>query len=213
MNKNENKNKKIINKEPRNKFNIVVSGAAVTDVCCDDIKEVSMEMGAEIAKKGHTLVTGATTGVPYFSALGCHEAGGENVGFSPAESKIDHVRRYRLPTKPFDLMIYTGSDYAGRDITMTKAADGVIIICGRIGTLHEFTTAVECGKPTGILERSGGISDKIKFILEDNFKVKAPIVFDRNPKTLLEKVLKLVEAENKKANKILAEKKVKTKKY
>lgn len=201
--------KKVIKevKEPRDKFNIVVSGAAITDVCCDNIKEVSMEIGAEIAKRGHTLVTGATTGVPYFSALGCHEAGGENIGFSPAESKIDHVRRYRLPTKPFDLMIYTGSDYAGRDITMTKAADGVVIICGRIGTLHEFTTAVECGKPIAVLERSGGISDKIKFILEDNYKVKAPIVFDKNPKTLIEKLLKLVEADNKKAHKVLSEKK------
>lgn len=212
MQKKEKKQKTIINKEPRDKFNIVVSGAAVTDVCCDDIKEISKEVGAEIARKGHTLVTGATTGVPYFSALGCHEAGGENVGFSPAESKIDHVRRYRLPTKPFDLMIYTGSDYAGRDITMTKAADGVIIVCGRIGTLHEFTTAVECGKPVGVLERSGGISDKIKFILEENPKVKSPIVFDRNPKILVEKLLKLVEADNKKANKILAKSKIKTKK-
>ncbi|MCK9578428.1 hypothetical protein M0R01_02980 [bacterium] len=202
----------INNKEPRDKFNIVVSGAAVVDVCCDNIRELSKDVGAEIARKGHTLVTGATTGVPYFTALGCHEAGGENIGFSPAESKIDHVRRYRLPTKPFDLMIYTGSDYAGRDITMTKAADGVIIVCGRIGTLHEFTTAIECGKPIAVLERSGGISDKIKFILQDNTKIKSPIVFDRNPKVLVEKLLKILETEDKKANKILASKEIKTKK-
>jgi hypothetical protein len=195
--------KEKIYKESKRKFNIVVSGAAVTDLCCDNIKEVAKEVGAEIARRGQTLVTGATTGVPYFSAQGCHEAGGENVGFSPAESKIDHVRRYKLPIDPFDLIIYTGSDYVGRNIIMTKSADGVIIICGRTGTLHEFATAVECGKPVGILEKSGGTADKIKFILDESKKIKSPIVFDRDPKSLVEKLMKLVEADNKKASKIL----------
>ncbi|MDD5639494.1 MAG: hypothetical protein PHR47_01660 [Candidatus Pacebacteria bacterium] len=192
-------------KKVRKKFNIVVSGAAVMDICCDNVKELAKIVGSEIAKSGHTLVTGATTGVPYFAALGCHEAGGENLGFSPAESKVDHVRRYKLPIDPFDLIVYTGSDYVGRNVTMTKSADGVIIICGRTGTLHEFATAVECGKPVAILEKSGGTSDKIKFILDESKKIKSPIVFERNPKVLVEKLLKLVEADDKKASKILNE--------
>ncbi|MDD4409040.1 MAG: hypothetical protein PHW52_00105 [Candidatus Pacebacteria bacterium] len=193
------KNSKTVKKN----YNIVVSGAAVVDVCCDNIKEISKEVGAEIAKKGHTLVTGATSGVPYFAALGCHEAGGMNIGFSPAESKLEHVKRYRLPVDPFDVIIYTGSDYVGRDVTMTKSADGVIIICGRIGTLHEFTTAVECGKPVGILDKSGGMADKIRYILDENRRIKAPIVFERDPKVLVEKLLELAEADDMKASKIL----------
>ncbi|BFT94290.1 MAG: hypothetical protein MNSN_00280 [Minisyncoccus archaeiphilus] len=195
------KNSKVVRKN----FNIVVSGAAVMDLCCDDIREVAKEVGSEIAKKGHTLVTGATSGVPYFSAIGCHEAGGRNIGFSPAESKIEHVKRYRLPTEPFDVIVYTGSDYVGRNIIMTKSADGVIVICGRTGTLHEFATAVECGKPIGILEKSGGTADKIKYLLDESKKIKSPIVFERDPKVLVEKLLKLVEADEVKADKILNE--------
>jgi uncharacterized protein (TIGR00725 family) len=187
----------------RKSFNIVVSGAAVMDVCCDDIKEVSKEVGAEIARQGHVLITGATSGVPFFSAIGCDEAGGQNIGFSPAESKIEHIKRYKLPTDPFDIIVYTGSDYVGRDIIMTKSADGVIIVCGRIGTLHEFTTAVECGKPVGILEKSGGMADKIRYILDENRRIKSPIVMERDPKILVEKLVKLIEADEKKANKIL----------
>jgi hypothetical protein len=184
-------------------FNIVVSGAAVVDLCCDNIKEISKEVGAEIARRGHTLVTGATSGVPYFAALGCAEVGGKNIGFSPAESKVEHAKRYRLPVDPFDIIIYTGSDYVGRNIIMTKSADGVIIICGRTGTLHEFATAVECGKPIGILEKSGGTADKIKYVLDESKKIKAPIVFERNPKILIEKLLVLVAADQAKADKIL----------
>lgn len=193
------KNSKLVNQ----KFNIVVSGAAVMDVCCDNIKEISKEVGAEIARQGHTLVTGATSGVPYYAAIGCDEAGGENIGFSPAESKIEHIKRYKLPTDPFDIMIYTGSDYVGRDVTMTKSADGVIIVCGRIGTLHEFTTAVECGKPVGILEKSGGMADKIRYILDENRRIKSPIVFERDPKVLVTKLLELIHADEVKANKVL----------
>jgi hypothetical protein len=193
------KNSKFVKKN----FNIVVSGAAVIDLCCDNIKEVAKEVGAEIAKQGHTLITGATSGVPFFSALGCHDAKGTNIGFSPAESKIEHIKRYKLPTEPFDIIIYTGSDYVGRNIIMTKSADGVIIICGRTGTLHEFATAVECGKPIGILEKSGGTADKIKYVLDESKKIKSPIVFDRDPKVLVEKLLKLVEADEVKASKIL----------
>lgn len=189
----------------RKNFNIVVSGAAVIDLCCDNIKEISREVGAEIARRGHTLVTGATSGVPYFAALGCDEAGGINIGFSPAESKVEHIKRYRLPIDPFDVIVYTGSDYVGRNIIMTKSADGVIVICGRTGTLHEFATAVECGKPVGILEKSGGTADKIKYLLDESKKIKSPIVFERDPKVLVEKLLKLVEADDHKANKILNE--------
>jgi len=109
-------------------YKIAVSGAAVTNHCCDNIILISKEVGREIARSHCVLVSGATTGVPYFSAVGCKEAGGFNVGFSPAESEIEHIKRYRLPVDAFDVMIYTGSDYPGRDIIMTKSADAVIII-------------------------------------------------------------------------------------
>ncbi len=127
-------------------YKIAVSGAAEISRCCDNIILLSKEVGKEIARAHCVLISGATTGVPYFSAQGCKQAGGFNVGFSPASSEIEHLRRYRLPLDVFDVMIYTGADYSGRDIIMTKSADAIIIACGRMGTLHEFTTAVECGK-------------------------------------------------------------------
>ena len=179
------------------KYEIVVSGAAEISHCCKNIEKLAKEVGKEIARQKCNLVTGATTGVPYFVALGCKEAGGFNIGFSPATSESAHLKTYKLPLQPFDVMIYTGADYAGRNIIMTKSADAVIIICGRIVTLHEFATAFEIQKPIGILEGSGGTADKIKIIARGPYRGVKKIIYERNPKKLVEKLIKLIQKEKK----------------
>ncbi|GMX59000.1 MAG: hypothetical protein MCSN_6550 [Candidatus Microsyncoccus archaeolyticus] len=182
------------------KYNIVVSGAAVLKPCCDNIKEISKELGKEVAKKGHTLVTGATCGVPYYAALGCKQAKGFNIGFSPASSEREHLKTYKLPIDVFDIMIYTGGDYTGRDVLMTKSADAVIIACGRIGTLHEFATAIETKKPVGVLEGTGGTADRIRGLIAGVYsRVSKTIVFESDPDILVDKLIKIVD-KNKRHN-------------
>ena len=185
------------------KYNIVVSGAAEVGHCCEKIEEISREVGREIARQKHTLVSGATTGVPYFAAQGCNEAGGFNVGFSPAATEKEHLKAYKLPLDPFNIMIYTGGDYAGRDIIMTKSADAVIIVCGRIGTLHEFTTAVETQKIIGVLEGTGGMADKIRGIAESYCRIAKKIIYDRDPVSLVKKIVKEIEIQKDHNLKIL----------
>jgi len=184
------------------RYKIVVAGAARVSHCCREIKEISRQVGREIARQKCILITGATTGVPYFAAQGCKAAGGFNVGFSPAVSEATHLKTYRLPVDPFDVMIYTGADYAGRDVTMTKAADGVIIICGRMGTLHEFTTAFETRKPIGVLERTGGTADKIRQIATGPYRGARKIIYEREPKILVRKLFDAIKAEKKQNSKI-----------
>ncbi len=181
----------------KEKYEIVVSGAAQISHCCKGIEKIAKEVGREIARQKCNLVTGATTGVPYFSALGCKEAGGFNIGFSPATSEKAHLETYRLPLEPFDIMIYTGADYPGRNIIMTKSADGVIIICGRMGTLHEFATAFETQKPIGILEGTGGTADKIKIIATGPYRGVKKIVYEKNPKKLVAKLIEQIKKEKK----------------
>lgn len=178
-------------------YKIVVSGAARTSHCCRNIKKLSEQVGEEIAKKGCILVTGATTGVPYYAAMGCKKAGGFNVGFSPATSELAHLKTYKLPLEPFDVMIYTGADYVGRDTLMTKSADGVIIICGRMGTMHEFATAFEIQKPIGILEGTGGTADKIRSIITGPHRKVSKITYDEDPKKLVLEVIELIKKEKK----------------
>jgi uncharacterized protein (TIGR00725 family) len=178
-------------------YKIAVSGAARISHCCRNIKEISREIGREIARQKCVLVTGATTGVPYFSALGCKEEKGFSVGFSPATSERAHLKTYKLPVAPFDVMVYTGADYTGRNLIMTKAADGVIIICGRMGTLHEFVTAFEIKKPTGVLEGTGGTADKIRQIVKGPSRVIKRVIYEREPKKLVKKLIKLIKEEKR----------------
>ena len=148
------------------RYKICVSGAAETGHCSMDALQKAEEMGREIAKAGMVLLTGATTGAPYWAAKGAKSAGGLVIGFSPASSELAHVKTYRLPIDYHDDIVFTGFEYSGRNWILTRAADAVIIICGRIGTLNEFTAAFEDGKPTGVLETTGGMADSIRDILE-----------------------------------------------
>jgi len=179
----------------KEKFEIVVSGSATISHCCKNIIEIAKEVGREIARQGCNLVTGATTGVPYYVALGCKEAGGFSIGFSPASSEREHLKVYKLPTDVFDVIVYTGSDYVGRNVIMTKSADGVIIICGRMGTLHEFATAFEVQKPIGVLEGTGGTADKIRQIVTGPVRGTKKIIYEREPKKLVKKLIELIRKE------------------
>jgi len=188
------------------RYKIVVSGAARVSHCCKEIEKISKEVGKEVARRNCILVTGPTTGVPYFAALGCKENGGFNVGFSPATSEAVHLKTYKLPLKPFDVMIYTGADYVGRNVIMTKSADGVIIVCGRMGTLHEFATAFEIQKPIGVLEKTGGTADKIKLIAAGPYRGVKKIIYEKSPKILIAKLINLIKKEKKQNSKHLNKK-------
>lgn len=176
-------------------YKIAVSGAAKTNHCCKGIEELSKEIGREIARQKCIIVTGATTGVPYFAALGCKEANGFSVGFSPANSERAHLKTYKLPVDVFDVMIYTGEDYVGRNLIMTKSADGVVIVCGRMGTLHEFATAFEIQKPIAVLEGSGGTADKIKSIATGPSRGVKKVIYDKNPQQLVRRLIEMIRKE------------------
>jgi uncharacterized protein (TIGR00725 family) len=177
------------------KYSICVSGSAVSGVCGINAREIVTELGRQIAKHNAFLITGATTGMPNYAAKGCKEAGGISIGISPAASEKDHVRRYNLPLKYYDLVMYTGFGYSGRNLLLTRMADAVINVCGRIGTLNEFTIAFEDKKPIGILEDTGGLVNEFRRIIKMGYRGPGNIVYHTEPKTLVEMVIKLIKKE------------------
>lgn len=181
------------------KYKIAVSGAAELTCCCPNIKDLAEEVGREIVRQGCVLLTGATTGVPFYAAKGAKEEGGMHIGFSPAGSRREHLNRYKLPTEYTDLIVYTGFDYVGRNLVLTKSADGVIIVCGRTGTLNEFTVAFETKTPVGVLKNTGGTADLIDEVLARGYRPKTKVVSDMNPKILVEKLIKLITKEQRKS--------------
>lgn len=177
---------------PHLKPKLCVSGAAETGHCGSHAMEQSKELGREIIRQGGIIVTGATTGVPLWSAMGAKEANGFSIGLSPASTEAEHVNVYGLPLDYLDLIIFTGFGYSGRNLLLTRAADAVFLGCGRIGTINEFTIAFEDKKPIGILEGEWETDDVIRTIIEKGHRPNQKIVFDSSPKELVRKVLELV---------------------
>lgn len=179
------------------KYKICVSGSAETERCAKGAIEKAYELGRLIAESGMVLVTGATTGIPNWSAKGAKEAGGITIGFSPAASKIAHIKTYHLPVDYQDIIVYTGFDYSGRNLLLMRSADATITICGRMGTLNEFTIGFEDKKPQGILTGTGGMCDMLPEIIVKAGRGSGKVVMDSDPADLLEKVVALIRKEEK----------------
>ena len=177
------------NKHGHNQIKICVSGAADIGNCGLNTLDIAKELGREIARQGAVLVTGATTGFPFWAAMGAKEEGGISIGFSPAASEKEHVEAYKLPLDYMDLIIYTGFGYPGRDLLLTRSSDAVICGCGRIGTIHEFTVAFEDGKTIGILEGPWETSGELEEIIAQAHRPNDKIVKGNNPKKLVADVI------------------------
>ncbi len=171
------------------KYQICVSGAAAGETV-ETSQHLAYELGKEIAKTGHTLTTGATIGLPQFAARGAKDHGGLSIGFSPAASVREHLKSYRLPIEEFDYINFTNMDYVGRDVYLVRSSDAVITVGGRMGSLHEFTTALESHKLCAVLLGSGGLADFIPKIMET---LPAPanvkLIYDTNPARLVKQVV------------------------
>lgn len=178
------------------KYQICVSGAASGDTV-QASHQLAYDLGRAIAKAGKTLTTGATVGLPHYAAMGAFsvtDRKGVSVGFSPASSFREHVSTYRLPTKEFDYINFTGMEYVGRDVHLVRSSDAIITVGGRMGSLHELSTALESRKVCAVLLGSGGLADYTPTLLEN---IEAPgakdVIFDTDPARLVKKVIEALD--------------------
>lgn len=175
------------------RYSICVSGAASGD-SVKASAELAVLVGRSIAREGHVLTTGATVGLPYYAAIGAKQEGGMSIGFSPASSLREHLRKYRLPRDAFDFINFTGMNYVGRDLYLVQSSDAVITIGGRFGSLHEFTSALEAHKPCGVLLGSGGTADLIPELMK---KLEPPeddlVIFDEDPERLVHRIVEIMD--------------------
>lgn len=175
------------------RYSICVSGAAA-GMTVKIAHALAEALGRAVGEEGHILTTGATVGLPYFAAAGAKKAGGTSIGFSPASSLREHLRKYRLPHDVFDFINFTGMNYVGRDLYLVQSSDAIITVGGRFGSLHEFTSALEAHKPCGVLLGSGGTADLIPELMKS---LQPPdndlVVYDDDPVRLIKKMIKILD--------------------
>jgi len=182
-------------KHEHSRLKLCVSGAAETGHCGENAMDLAKSLGRAVAEQGAVLVTGATTGFPLWAAMGAKEVGGLSFGLSPAASEREHVEQFDLPIDYLDLIVYTGFGYSGRNLLLTRASDGVLIGCGRVGTINEFTIAFEDGKPIGVLEDCGPTALVIRDLMIKGHRPNPKVIFDTDPKKLVSRLIELIQTE------------------
>jgi len=168
----------------------------------EEVMEKAREIGRQIAKHGHVVITGGCTGLPHEAAMGANEFGGKCIAYSPAKDIAGH-KSYGMPADGFSEFIFMPASYKHinnklvcmkyRNVSSVADCDAVIIIGGRIGTMNEFTIAYDTGKNIGILEGTGGITkDIIPALLKSSNKPSASkIIWDTDPASLVKKLISL----------------------
>ena len=176
------------------KLKLGVSGAHDSHICGTHSLDKAKELGREIVKQGGVVVTGAAPGVPLWAAMGAKEEKGVVLGISPAVSEKEHVDVFRMPVDYTDFIVYTGFGFSGADLLFTRTCDAIFIGCGRVAAIHEFTVALQDGKPIGVLEGDWDTDETIKAILGKENPLAPNVYFDTDPKQLVSKVIRAVQS-------------------
>lgn len=166
------------------KIKIGVMASAEAEVAVR-LKPLLEELGAEIARRDCLLLTGATTGVPDAVSHEARRRGCFTIGISPAHHAHEHTAVYGLPVDGCDALIFTGFGLKGRNVVLVRSCDMVIVIAGGMGTLNEFTIAVDEGKVVGVLSGTRGIADEIERLLP---QIRRPenVIIEAQPAKLLD---------------------------
>jgi uncharacterized protein (TIGR00725 family) len=149
-------------------------------------------VGEAIARLGGIVLTGACPGLPHDATIGARSSDGLTIGISPAAHLAGHIAEYGYPTDS-NVLIFTGMGRKGRNVILVRSADACIFVGGGMGTLNEFTIALDelaANDAIGILMGSGGIADELPRLLSDyGGQPATPIVQESDPARLVERVV------------------------
>lgn len=188
------------------KFKIGIYGSAAGSY--EAFLPIAVQVGQALGARADTIivVTGGCTGLPYAAAKAAAGEGAEVWGF--AASLNEDELRAEYPND--DLGIYTKLIHVPktfplyenalarkkyRNIISTAECDAAIIICGRWGTLNEFTNLADFGKTIGVLTGTGGVADELPALTRKISKEgQGQIIFDNSPQMLVEKLFSILKA-------------------
>lgn len=77
------------------------------------------------------------------------------LGISPAISRSEHQKTYRLPIDMLDLLLCLGFQHTALQTFFSRAADAVIFFGPDLVDRQAFTRAIEDDKPIGMLTGMG----------------------------------------------------------
>jgi len=107
--------------------------------CSRKLYDMAADIGRYVAENGGVVLCGGLGGTMEGAARGAKEAGGTTIGIIPSENKAD-------ANQFIDYVIPTGFGQA-RNVLVVRAADAIVALPGKFGTLSEMAFALVSGKP------------------------------------------------------------------
>jgi len=171
---------------------IALIGSA-SEIKSNRILKLCNSIGKYLSTKNVSLLTGGSYGIPGLVVKACDVNKINIIAYSPDKDEINHNKRFdNLNSKYFSKIKYI-KGFTARSLKMIEDSDAVIVIGGRIGTLSEFTIALEGGKKIMVLKKSGGISDHLEYILSvADKKFPNQVFFETDYKKGIDKLLEVI---------------------
>jgi uncharacterized protein (TIGR00725 family) len=123
---------------PRQRFVAVIGDGDPRGPDAHRLLESAEEVGQLVARGGAIVVTGGLGGIMRAASRGAAGAGGETIGILPGADPAEANEFVRTP-------IATGLGVV-RNFVVVTAADAVVAIGGRHGTLSEIGIALRMGR-------------------------------------------------------------------
>jgi len=154
-------------------------------------KKLAKSIAEYLKEKGVEVVTGGSLGIPGIIAEHAYNLGGKTSVYSPDKDGENHHKRHDNHSLDFYHNKKFIPGFTARSLKMIKSIDGAIVLNGRVGTLSEFTIAIEEGLPISVLEGTGGITDHLKKIIKISKKkyLKDKIYFTSSYKKAIDNLI------------------------
>ncbi len=184
------------------KYKIGVFGSAAGEY--EEMMPKARELGEELAKYKDKIVvvTGAADGLPYETAYIASQKGVEIWGYAPTISKKDlKVISPKQNLSIYKKLVYVPSTFPYiddlmvcrkyRNVISTANCDAGIIVSGRWGTIHEFSSLYDYGKVIGVYTGTGSFAGEVSYLMKKvSKKSKAVILYNDSPKLLVNNIIK-----------------------
>ncbi|HEX4775112.1 MAG TPA: hypothetical protein VH234_06365 [Candidatus Saccharimonadales bacterium] len=188
------------------KYKIGVYGSAAGDMTA--ASEKAKELGRVLGNYADSIIilTGATSGLPDLIASEAAAKGVEVWGYAHTLDEASwHKAHPDNDISIYQKIIYVPTSYPlaknkhesqkYRNVISTANCDAGIFVSGRWGTLNEFTNLIDFQKSAGVLTGTGGIADELPALTQKIHKAgQGAVIFDDNPKKLVEKLLADLES-------------------